>query len=251
MAKRCVWCCNVCTVLKTDCMQYGPHFCTISPGLKSSSAFSGAEAPLGRRARRGPGRENMKRVGRWEGGRGGSFSPLSLFPSSLACFIFSLPGPRPARRSNEAFTEERTSAECLCSPSLICLFVFRTPLQKRQLDGAVHRVPPGFYDKGTALGHRRNTACLFHIPHTSTQFYCTYHGKGAASKRCRVESNGKCQGGNTRKCAEIRGNTRKCAEMRGNTRKCAEMRGNTRKYAFLPCGHLNLSQRLLHKMQFW
>ena len=24
----------------------------------------------------------------------------------------------------------------------------RTPLQNRQLDGAVHRVPPGFYDKG-------------------------------------------------------------------------------------------------------
>lgn len=30
--------------------------------------------------------------------------------------------------------------------SSIC---FRTPLQNRQLDGAVHRVPPGFYDKGT------------------------------------------------------------------------------------------------------
>ena len=29
-------------------------------------------------------------------------------------------------------------------PSVCC----RTPLQNRQLDGAVHRVPPGFYDKG-------------------------------------------------------------------------------------------------------
>ena len=30
------------------------------------------------------------------------------------------------------------------SSSIYC----RTPLQNRQLDGAVHRVPPGFYDKG-------------------------------------------------------------------------------------------------------
>ena len=35
--------------------------------------------------------------------------------------------------------------ECDDFTSLIC---YRTPLQNRQLDGAVHRVPPGFYDKG-------------------------------------------------------------------------------------------------------
>ena len=29
-------------------------------------------------------------------------------------------------------------------PNVFC----RTPLQNRQLDGAMHRVPPGFYDKG-------------------------------------------------------------------------------------------------------
>ena len=69
-----------------------------------SGALSSAEALLGR----GPGREKMKRAGDVGKGKREEEAPSpSPFPSSSARSIFSLPGPRPARRPNKASAEGR------------------------------------------------------------------------------------------------------------------------------------------------
>ena len=79
--------------------------------------------------------------------------------SALLCFAFLLFG-RYGSFSSHYFIV------CL----FVCLFVIvlhRTPLQKRQLEGAVHRVPNGFYDKGTTktktCSRKQNLYIIIHI----------------------------------------------------------------------------------------
>ena len=75
-------------------------FCALCP------LFS-AEALLGRRARRGPGREYNARGRRWEGKKSEERSsfPLPIVPR--APHSLSLPAPHPARRPNKASAEKR------------------------------------------------------------------------------------------------------------------------------------------------